>query len=270
MPLSLSNGAARWLVGALCAAPLLAACTQTPSVPPSPPSSAGSRSASATVDGPFGRHDAAGQDARPGARFRPPSPAHLPGVGPATRADVPAGTRQALVVVGETLDTSDATAVLYEQDVTRQWRRAAGPWPAHNALRGWTLDHREGDLRTPIGVFGLGDAGGLLPDPGARLPYDQDDEFVATGTGFLGESLDGSFDYVVAIDYNRVRGTTPLDKERPLGSDRGGGVWIHVDHDGPTQACISLPRNAMRELLRALDPAKQPVIVMGPAAELAR
>jgi L,D-peptidoglycan transpeptidase YkuD (ErfK/YbiS/YcfS/YnhG family) len=75
---------------------------------------------------------------------------------------------------------------------------------------------------------------------------------------------------VVAIDYNRVPGTSPLDEERPLGSDKGGGVWIHVDHDGPTQACISLPRDAMRELLRALDPGKQPVIVMGPADELAR
>ncbi|MEV2208231.1 arsenate reductase ArsC, partial [Streptomyces sp. NPDC047970] len=31
-------------------------------------------------------------------------------------------------------------------------------------------------------------------------------------------------------------GTTPLDAERPLGEERGGGVWIHVDHQGPTQA----------------------------------
>ncbi|MFP1624331.1 hypothetical protein ACLB9X_03750 [Streptomyces sp. 5K101] len=266
MPLSLSNGAARWLVGALCTAPLLAACTQTPSAPPSK-----SFTAAHGVPGPAaGPHDAAPQDARPGSRSRLPFPDRLPGVGPATRAEVPGGTRQALVVVGEALDTSDATAVLYEQDATQQWRRTAGPWPAHNAVRGWTSDHRQGDLRTPIGVFGLGDAGGLLPDPGSRLPYDQDEEFVATGTGFLGEPLDGSFDYVVAIDYNRVPGTSPLDDARPLGSDKGGGVWIHVDHDGPTQACISLPRDAMRELVRALDPAKRPVIVMGPAGELAR
>jgi L,D-peptidoglycan transpeptidase YkuD (ErfK/YbiS/YcfS/YnhG family) len=127
-----------------------------------------------------------------------------------------------------------------------------------------------GDLRTPIGVFRLGDAGGRLPDPGALLPYDQDEEFVSPGTGFLGEPLEGSFDYVVAIDYNRLPGTTPLNKERPLGPERGGGVWVHVDHGGPTQACVSLSADVMRQLLRALNPVREPVIVMGPADEIAR
>ncbi len=65
-------------------------------------------------------------------------------------------------------------------------------------------------------------------------------------------------------------GRSPLDKERPLGAEKGGGVWIHVDHGGPTQACVTLEREDLRELLRALDPAREPVVVMGPAAELAR
>lgn len=112
--------------------------------------------------------------------------------------------------------------------------------------------------------------GGRLPDPGARLPYDHDEAYVVQGTGFVGEPLEGSFDYVVAIDYNRVPGTTPLDRSRPLGAEKGGGVWIHVDHGGPTQACISLDREVMPRLLRALDPAKDPVVVMGPRDVLAR
>ncbi|GGT86350.1 MULTISPECIES: hypothetical protein [Streptomyces] len=209
--------------------------------------------------------------AGPSASAAPvPVPAALPGVGPLTRTRIPDGTTQALVVTGGDRNSNTATAILYEQDATGHWRRAAGPWAAHNALRGWTTDHRAGDLRTPTGVFGLGDAGGRLPDPGARLPYDQDEEFATSGVGFLGEPLEGSFDYVVAIDYNRVPGRTPLDKNRPLGLAKGGGVWIHVDHGGPTQACVSLPRDDMRELLRALSPDREPVVVMGPAADLAR
>ncbi len=73
---------------------------------------------------------------------------------------------------------------------------------------------------------------------------------------------------MVAIDYNRVPGRTPLDKRRPLGAGRGGGVWVHVDHGGPTNACLSLHREHMRALLRALDPEKKPVVVMGPASAL--
>lgn len=50
---------------------------------------------------------------------------------------------------------------------------------------------------------------GLLPDPGTRLPYDRSDGFAVSGTGFEGEPLEGSFDYVVAIDYNREPGASP-------------------------------------------------------------
>ncbi|WP_217141636.1 L,D-transpeptidase family protein, partial [Streptomyces sp. AC627_RSS907] len=202
----------------------------------------------------------------------PPRPLHrpLPGLGPAMRAGLPSGSRQALVVTGPTETSYRAQAVLYERDPVHGWRAVAGPWPAHNGLRGWTEDHVADDLRTPIGVFPLSDAGGLLPDPGTRLPYDQDPLFNAVGTGHLGEPLEGSFDFVIAIDYNRVPGTTPLDETRPLGEDKGGGIWIHVDHGGPTNACVSLSEEHMRALLNALDPEKEPVVVMGPEAALAR
>lgn len=249
------KAAAYALVSSVCVLALLPGCTRERSAP-------------------AGRSDAANRAApAPGPPATPADPTpvdRIPGVGPRTRAAIPDGTGQALVVTGRTRDTNTSTAVLYERDATNRWRPKAGPWPAHNALRGWTNDHSAGDLRSPIGVFRIGDAGGRLPDPGARLPYDHDEAFSVQGTGFAGEPLEGSFDYVVAIDYNRVPGTTPLNKERPLGAEKGGGVWIHVDHGGPTQACISLAREVMPPLLRALDPAREPVIVMGPRDELAR
>ncbi|MER6850699.1 L,D-transpeptidase family protein [Streptomyces flaveolus] len=199
-----------------------------------------------------------------------PTARPLPGLGPTVRARMPAATGQALVVRGATAEANRAQVVLYERHPVRGWQAVAGPWSAHTGLRGWTSDHSAGDLRTPIGVFGISDAGGRLPDPGTRLPYDQDPEFSLSGTGHLGEDLEGSFDYVIAVDYNRVPGTTPLDKTRPLGEDKGGGVWIHVDHGGPTNACVSLDEEHMRALLRALDPDRQPVVVMGPASALAQ
>ncbi|MFJ8587551.1 hypothetical protein ACIRD2_23285 [Streptomyces sp. NPDC093595] len=253
------------LLTALCAGLLLTGCAQPSSAPAArgaaaktaPPPSSPSPDASSPAPGP----PALEPSARAG---------DLPGLGPLTRSRIPARTRQALVVTGEGRDVPRSTAVLYEHDPALGWHAVTGPWQAHNALRGWTDDHRAGDLRTPVGVFRLGDAGGRLPDPGTRLPYDQDEEFNMSGTGFLGEPLEGSFDHVVAIDYNRTRGVSPLDKTRPLGTELGGGVWIHVDHGGPTRACISLPLERMRELLLALDPAKEPVIVMGDAAALKR
>jgi L,D-peptidoglycan transpeptidase YkuD (ErfK/YbiS/YcfS/YnhG family) len=238
---------------------------------PDASSDAGSRlaaqDAAGTTSGPARAASAAlaeksATTARPGVLPR------LPGLGPKTLAAVPADARQVVLVTGSGRDSSTSKVVLYQR-VDGGWRPGA-VWAAHNADKGWTDHHEAGDLRSPIGVFGLSDAGGLLADPGSRLPYDRSGAFTVNGTGFDGESLAGSFDYVIAINYNRQPGTSPLDGTRPLGGARGGGIWLHVDHGGPTHGCVSISRTHMKQLLRALDPASHPVVVMGDAASLAR
>jgi len=196
------------------------------------------------------------------------APLHLPGLGPKTLAAIPADARQAVVVTGRDRNSPQSTVVLYER--TAAGWRAGASWPAHNALKGWSDHHTGGDLRSPIGVYGLTDAGGLLGDPGTRLPYHRSGAFTSPGTGFEGEPLAGSFDYVIAINYNREAGTSPLDWTRPLGAGRGGGIWFHVDHGGPTHGCVSVSEQHMKELLRVLDPGLHPVVVMGDAKSLAR
>ncbi|MGW7524288.1 L,D-transpeptidase family protein [Streptomyces sp. NPDC054783] len=191
----------------------------------------------------------------------------IPGLGPVISAAVPERCEQAVVVAGRGKDSPLCTVVLHQR-TDAGWQ--AGPaWPGDNALRGWSAHHVLGDLRSPLGVYTLSDAGGLLPDPGSNLPYHRSGGFHSPGTGFEGEPLEGCFDYVIAIDYNRKPGTSPLDWTRPLGPKRGGGVWLHVDHGGPTHGCVSVAKAHMRELLRTLDPHRHPVVVMGYADFLA-
>jgi L,D-peptidoglycan transpeptidase YkuD (ErfK/YbiS/YcfS/YnhG family) len=166
------------------------------------------------------------------------------------------------------VNSSAGTTTLYER-VRGRWA-VEDRWPSRNALDGWTTRHQDSDLRTPIGVFTLTDAGGELADPGTRLPYYQSDGFAVGGTGFGGERLAGSFDYVIAINYNRVTGTSPLDPRRPDGWDEGGGIWLHVGHGGATHGCVSLPTAGVVGLLRALDPSRHPVVVMGDREDLAK
>ena len=217
-----------------------------------------------------GADSGGGRSGKPVLEAQTVEPEEIPGLGPATRAKISDETTQAVVVTGSGRESDRSTVVVHERDPVTGWQPASDVWPAHNAVRGWTDDHVQGDLRSPIGVFGLTDAGGKLPDPGSKLPYDRGSAFEATGDGVEGEPLEGSFDYVVAINYNRMAGTSPLDWTRPLGDEKGGGIWLHVDHDGPTQGCVSLPRRQMKELLRALDPRKRPVVVMGDADSLSR
>ncbi len=256
----------RWAL-LLCAVGLLVGVTACAAQPPSRPASAlgGPRPADAVPP-------SRAADVRPDSPGRKPVSGmpSIAGLGPKTLARIPAGTRQVLVATGESEDSSNTRVTLWTADADGRWTSAGHSWAARNARDGWTTDHHTGDLHSPIGVFTLSDAGGRLPNPGTRLPYHRSDAFVIGGSGFEGEPLAGSFDYVVAIDYNRVPGRSPLDTAQPMGSGRGGGIWLHVDHGGPTHGCVTLAKSDLVELMTALDPAARPLIVMGPAGVLAR
>ncbi|MFD6973355.1 L,D-transpeptidase family protein [Streptomyces sp. NPDC059979] len=228
---------------------------------------AGGTAAQARADSRPPAADRAARDApREAPREAPRDPLQgLTGISEQTRARIPAESRQLILVTGRARDSSESTATLYNRPAAgADWIRAVS-WPARNGAKGWSTERTYGDLTSPEGVFALTDAGGLLPKPpGTRLPYDKDASFVATGRGVNGESLAGSFDYVVAIDYNRRPGTSPLDPVKPEGERKGGNIWLHVDHDGPSQGCVGIPKEAMKQVLETLDPAAKPVIVMGP------
>ncbi|WP_374936905.1 hypothetical protein [Streptomyces sp. Ru73] len=145
------------------------------------------------------------------------------------------------------------------------WTRVR-TWQGHNGKRGWTLDHHEGDKRSPVGVYSLTDAGGVLPDPGAKLPYTASAAF--TPPSYWAKRTRHDFDYVIAINYNRAQGVSPLDPARPEGQAKGGSIWLHLDHGSGTSGCVSIPKSGMRYLLRTLDPAQHPVVVMGDKAHL--
>ncbi|MEV6957056.1 hypothetical protein [Streptomyces sp. NPDC051183] len=190
----------------------------------------------------------------------------LPDLSEQTRAQIPADSRQLVLVTGEAKDSSHSTVTLYTRPAAGADWAKADSWPARNGAKGWSTERTYGDLTSPQGVFALTDAGGLLAKPqGTKLPYDRNRSFVASGRGVEGELLAGSFDYVVAIDFNRRPGTSPLDPTKPDGERKGGNIWLHVDHDGPSQGCVGIPKEAMKKVLETLDPAAKPVIAMGPA-----
>ncbi|MFF4952253.1 L,D-transpeptidase family protein [Streptomyces chattanoogensis] len=215
-----------------------------------------------------GKNDGAGKKERPGGPARGPSVTthlqHIPEVGSALESRIPADSEQVVAVYGKGMDSAESTVVLYEKGA-KGWDRKA-TWAAHNGRNGWTLNHREGDKRSPIGVFTLTDAGGVLADPGARLPYTHSEEF--TPPPYWDKGTRHDFDYVVAVNYNRVKGTSPLDPTRPQGQAKGGGIWLHLDHGSGTSGCVSVPKAGMAALLRTLDPERHPVVVMGDKAHL--
>lgn len=149
---------------------------------------------------------------------------------------IPADSRQVVAVYGDGRDSPDATVVPYTKRGTT-WDRTR-KWPAHNGKKGWTTNHHEDDNRGPVGVFTLSDAGGVLPgpNPGAGLPYTRSAAFAAPR--WWAKSYWHDFDYVIAIDYNRVKGIPPTTRPAPGASQadphEGGliaeGARLPVEH----------------------------------------
>ena len=117
-------------------------------------------------------------------------------------------------------------------------------------------------------MFTLSDAGGFKANPGTDLPYTQDDRLPSSATVAYGADYESVFDYIIAIDYNRKPGTAPTDKTRPMGWDKGGGIWLHLDHDSGTNGCVTLDEADLKWIMRTIDPDAHPRIAMGPATEL--
>jgi L,D-peptidoglycan transpeptidase YkuD (ErfK/YbiS/YcfS/YnhG family) len=181
--------------------------------------------------------------------------------------------QQVITVAAGGYGTDTATVRAYEHDATG-WKQVFGPWTSYIGRNGVAPPgaKREGDGRTPSGVYGFDFMFGVDPDPGVHFAYrritgpnivwDDDpaspayNEWIDRNTGSAGaspEPMDAtpSYLYGVVIAYNDAR--TP---------GLGSAIFLHVSHGSPTAGCISLPADELLDLLRWLDPARQPRIAI--------
>jgi L,D-peptidoglycan transpeptidase YkuD (ErfK/YbiS/YcfS/YnhG family) len=154
------------------------------------------------------------------------------------------------------------------------WRMAIGPVRGFIGRNGLVpaATRRQGTATTPAGTFRIVSAFGRAPDPGTALPFrriDQNDVWmydprrprtynrIVDGGRGLGERLwdyRARYRYALVVDYN----LPPRPDVR-----RGGGIFLHVSIGRPTAGCVAVPRATMRALLRWLDPAADPRIIIG-------
>jgi len=195
---------------------------------------------------------------------------------------LPSGARQVVVVSADGYGTSHATLETFAKK-DGVWRPALGAMPARLGTNGFTDSKVEGDLETPTGMYGFGPTMyGIAADPGVRYPYHRlvaDDwwnENPATpgyntfqhgpDPGGASEALwkvTPQYDHFAVITYNM-----PVKVADP---PRGSGIFLHVMVPGrSTAGCVSLAEADLLRVLRWLDPAARPRIVLAPAAELDR
>ena len=194
------------------------------------------------------------------------------------RVAAPASARQLVTVDAATTATTRATVRLWQRTADGCWTAAGGPWSARVGRNGLSAHHREGDGTTPVGSFRFGPVVyGVGADPGVRFAYhrlvcgdwwDEDPRSSAYNTfqhvrcgarprfGGTSEALwraTRAYRHFAVIDYNIA----------PAVPGRGSAIFLHAGLGTATNGCVSLPLPRLLRVLRWLDPAAWPVIVIG-------
>jgi D-alanyl-D-alanine dipeptidase len=218
-------------------------------------------------------------------------------VPPPLAAVIPASTTQLVVAVVPDWNATTAELRLWQRD-DAGWRGVGDAWPgvigAHGAGWGAGLHgvgapagrrgpvKREGDGKSPAGVFAIGNAFGYAaaPPTGAQLRYtavDDDWKCVDDATSVhYATVLDRktvSVDWSSAEDMHRKDAlyTWVIDVAHNPAHKPGGGscIFLHVwrGPEGVTSGCTAMAEPAMARLVAALDPARAPLFVLLPRAE---
>lgn len=179
-----------------------------------------------------------------------------------------------VVSVKKTNDTK-ATFQTYEK-VNGAWKLALGPVPAVVGKGGVTENKKEGDGKTPVGIYELGTAFGSVPklnemnysyrqtenndywidDPSSNdynkwIKYSGDPN---KKWNSYEKMLQPLYKYGVHIRYN----------DNPIVKGKGSAIFLHTwrSESSPTAGCVAISEQNLKNVLLWLNESKKPKIVI--------
>lgn len=188
----------------------------------------------------------------------------------------------------QTLDAPISQAILVhpvnknsDQAVLSAWQRQGNAWHrlyfvsaviGRNGLAS-AGEKKEGDGKTPSGIYPLGPAFGYAPSIDTGLQYREAGDFdfwvddahsmqynqwvngmPAAHSFERMKRHDDLYQYGIVIGYNT----------HPVIPGAGSAIFMHVwrGYNSPTSGCVALDQRYLRKILRWLNRQSQPVIIM--------
>lgn len=211
---------------------------------------------------------------------------------------IASSTRQLLVGIADDWDSSSVTLQRFVRS-TRGWSSVGAVMPGRLGRNGlvWgrglhpvqaSRQKREGDGRTPAGVFAFGDAFGYDPkwESLTKLPY------VAVGTRdlFVEDPSSPAYNTHVRLDHEpqtdwerteQMWQNEPAHRlevliehnRKPVVAGAGSAIFLHIwrgNGSEPTAGCTSVSDANIERVLRWLDPKANPLYVVLPREEYLR
>jgi len=193
--------------------------------------------------------------------------------------EIPAFCSQLILVKGHANNSFKCTLQLFVKDGEEEWRPVSEVISAVAGKNGWATKKKEGDGRSPVGVYSLGEVFGYsgvkpgwmkmdyipsdeklfcIDDPESEL-YNQiasAENYPSRPWGSAENMLrqDDLYKWGIVINYNT---------EKPV-PGLGSCIFIHVwrNAETGTEGCIAMNENNMVSLLKRLDKKKNPTIIM--------
>lgn len=218
----------------------------------------------------------------------------------ATGFQLPPASSQCLVGIADSWDSSHATLTFYQKSGGR-WTADGASWKARLGKSGlvWgaglspvpsgAATKKEGDWRSPAGVFTLGGVWGydarIQKHP--SLPYRK----ITPKDLWIEDPASPQYNRHVILDHEPA---TAWEKKQQMKQDdpahalklfidhnappkivpgAGSSIFFHIWRGGgskPTAGCTTMEEAKLRALIAKLDPAKRPLYVLLPRAEYER
>lgn len=213
--------------------------------------------------------------------------------------ELPSTCQQCIVGIAANWDSSDVTLRLLERTSAQQpWREKIAAWPARLGKNGlvWGLGlhplprnapiKQESDGRSPAGIFALGDAWGSAAsiDKVAALRYhtvtprdlwiDDPESPLYNRHLRLANPPANSWELKQQMKQNDPAHALKLfiahNASHPIQPGKGSAIFFHIwrrDGASASAGCTTMARQSLEKMIRILDPQRQPLYVLLPAAE---
>lgn len=190
------------------------------------------------------------------------------------------GASQALIILGEDPAKTTTEVVLCEK-IDNVWTVLPGTFPAVVGKKGFAAfgAKKEGDGKSPTGVFTLSLAFGYAPVCDTKMPYRQattndfwvdDPQSPLYNTWVAGKPAAKSMEKMHRNDILYQWGIVVDYNTSPVVPGEGSAIFLHLwKKPGTyTSGCAAFSEDNMLRVLKWLDPDKKPVVVMGVPHEL--
>jgi D-alanyl-D-alanine dipeptidase len=206
-------------------------------------------------------------------------------------------SRQAIVVSGESWSSPQGRAQIFERkNLKSKWKAVGKSFPVVVGKNGFGLGvempdkrnktdierdyKKEGDGKSPIGVFPLTSAFGTIDKPEfVKLPYTKlekwtecvDDAKSFHYNKIVNRMQVGIFDWkssekMLEIGEQYDLGVFVAYNSNPVIKARGSCIFLHIwkDEKSGTEGCTAMSRENIEVILRWLDAAKNPYLIQMP------